>query len=354
MSIPTVNFQKMDLRAASDHEYECLGKFKNILNKEYLPDDPPVPLDEQIQNWKNIPAFVEFVAYAGWDASQSEIVAYCDMAIEDTGSNEHIAFFRTEVLPEYRCQGLGRHMLGMLLPFAKEHQRSLLMNWMNDRIAAASIFLERIGGRCGQEGRMNQLKVAELDRELVTRWLKQNEHLASEFEMGLWEEGFPDEHIEEIAALLQELANDQPRDDLEMEDMKFTPEIIREIEKNMFARGEQLWVLYVLDRANQNLVGWTEVSWNPNRPTILNQGFTAVDSTYRKKGLGRWLKAAMMEKILRDRPQVEFIRTRNANSNAPMLKINNEMGFKPYHALIAWQVNTDQVEIYLNNSTQDE
>ncbi|HKG54281.1 MAG TPA: GNAT family N-acetyltransferase, partial [Anaerolineales bacterium] len=281
----------------------------------------------------------------------SEILAYCDMGIEDTGSNEHIAFFRIEVLPEYRCQGLGRRMLGMLLPFAQDRKRSLLMIWMNDRVPAASIFLERMGGRRGQEGRMNQLKVSELDRDLITCWLQEGEPLQSEFDMGLWEGGFPDEHIDEIATLLQQLANDQPRDDLEMEDMKITPEIIHQVEKNMFARGEELWALYVLDRANQKLVGWTEVTWNPNRPMILNQGFTAVDSTYRNKGLGRWLKAAMMKKILQDRPQVEFIRTRNANSNAPMLKINNEMGFKPYHAFIAWQVNTEQVENYLSKNT---
>jgi mycothiol synthase len=58
----------------------------------------------------------------------------------------------------------------------------------------------------------------------------------------------------------------------------------------------------------------------------------------------------MMQKILQERPQVQFVRTRNANSNAPMLRINNEMGFKPYHSFTAWQVPVEQVEKYLNNS----
>src|SRR5215216_2695830 len=164
MSETIVNFQKIDLRAASDYEYECLGKFKNILNREYFPDDPPVPLEEQIQNWRSIPEFVEIDGYIGWNDSRSEILAYCDTGLENIGSNEHIAFFRIEILPPYRCQGLGRQMLGMILPFAKEHQRSLLMIWTNDRIPAAAVFLERIGARRGQEGRVNQLKVSELDR----------------------------------------------------------------------------------------------------------------------------------------------------------------------------------------------
>jgi hypothetical protein len=222
------------------------------------------------------------------------------------------------------------------------------MVWSNDRVPAAATFLERIGGRRGQEGHVNQLKVSELDRDLMVRWLKQNEHLATEFEIGLWERVFPEERLEEIAAQLQKLANDQPRDNLEIEDMKFTPEMLREFQQNMLATGEQRWTLYVLDRSNQKLVGWTEVYWHPDRPMILNQGFTAVDAIYRNKGLGRWLKASMMKNLLEERPEVEFIRTRNANSNAPMLKINDEMGFKPYNSITAWQIRATDVENYLN------
>lgn len=344
----TIDFQQIDLRAASEHEYKSLAEFKNKLDKEFFPDDPPAALEERIQDWKHIPSFVEYVAYIGWNRSRSGVIAYCECGIEHTGSNEHVAYFRIEVLPEYRCQGFGRQMLGMILPFVKKHNRSLLMVWSNDRVPAAATFLERIGGRRGQEGRVNQLKISELDRDLIDRWLKQNEHLASEFELGLWTGEFPEDRLEEIAALLQKLANDQPRDNLEIEDMKFTPEMIREMQQNMLATGDQRWMLHVLDRSNQKLVGWTEVYWHPNRPMILNQGFTAVDATYRNKGLGRWLKATMMKKILEERPQVEFVRTRNANSNAPMLKINDEMGFKPYNSITAWQINAEQIENYLN------
>lgn len=344
-----VNFEKIDLRSASEQEYQYLAKFKDILDKEYFPDDPTAPLEERIQDWKNIPEFVELAAYVGWNASRTEIIAHSENAIEHTESNKHIAYFRIEVLPTYRCQGLGRQMLEMMIPFVKEHNRSLLMIWSNSRVPAATTFLERIGGRRGQEGHVNQLKVSELDRELMSRWLSQSEHLVNEFEMGLWQGRFPEEHFEEIVALLEKLANDQPRDDLEMEDMKITPEMVRQVEDNILARGEEIWTLYALDRSNQKLVGWTEVYWNRNRPTLLNQGFTAVDETYRNKGLGRWLKATMMQKILRERPEVEFIRTRNANSNAPMLKINNEMGFKPYNSITAWQIHIEQVENYLSN-----
>jgi mycothiol synthase len=67
-------------------------------------------------------------------------------------------------------------------------------------------------------------------------------------------------------------------------------------------------------------------------------------------GLGRWLKAAMIDKALRERPQVKRIRTGTADSNAPMLRINYELGFKPYLSVCTWQVETAKVLAYLGRS----
>ena len=49
--------------------------------------------------------------------------------------------------------------------------------------------------------------------------------------------------------------------------------------------------------------------WNPNRPELLGQGMTGVFPQYRNRGLGRWLKAAMLDKVLKERPQVKYVRT---------------------------------------------
>jgi mycothiol synthase len=85
----------------------------------------------------------------------------------------------------------------------------------------------------------------------------------------------------------------------------------------------------------------------PTRAEFVFQGNTGVFPAYRNRGLGRWLKAAMLEKVVRERPQVRFVRTDNADVNAPMLKINNKLGFEPYLAETFWQVETEKVQAYL-------
>lgn len=338
----------MDLRNASKDEYVALSKFKNILNCEYRPDDPPIPLEENLQGWKNLPQFIEYEAYALWDTTHSDIIAYCDIFIYNTGDNEHLADLQIEVLPSYRNQGISRQALKLILPFVKNHNRTLLTSFTSDRISESTIWFERLGARRGLRMNLHQLKLSEFDKTWVQRWLEQSKQKRSDFELFLVEGTYPDNIIDEIAELYQEVVNDEPREDLEIEDMNFTPQILREIEQNIFAKGDKRWVMYLRDAANGHVAGLTEVFWNPNRPMILNQGFTGIYPSYRNRGLGRWLKAEMMNKILTDRPEVEFVRTRNANSNAAMLKINHEMGFQPYISNTVWQVETARVEQYLN------
>jgi GNAT superfamily N-acetyltransferase len=328
-----------------------LNAFRNVIRREENPDDPPIPLEEDMQSANNIPSFVEVEFHALWNEVGTEVLAICESAIYHTGDNEHMADFNIEILPEYRRKGFGNKALSLIVKFAKKHNRRLLVTFSTNRTPAATVFLEKLGARKGMASHTNQLKVSEFDRSLVPAWLTHSQPLKSEFKLGLLDGPYPDEYLNDIAALYQEVANDQPRDDLEMEDMKYTPEFLRDIEKNIFAKGDHRWTLYLTDLANHKVVGLTEVSWSPNRAMILYQGFTGVYPEYRSKGLGRWLKAEMMQKILSERPEVEFIRTTNSNSNAPMLKINVEMGFKPYLANTIWQVETEQVEKYVLERT---
>jgi GNAT superfamily N-acetyltransferase len=206
--------------------------------------------------------------------------------------------------------------------------------------------MSRMGATKGLESHIHQLRLSEFNHALGQQWIARGNEHAGAFELGCWSGGYPEEELEAIAALY-EVMNQQPRDQLTVDDVHVTPAQLRQMEHYARANGSEQWTMYVRDQASSTLAGFTEVRWNPQRPEIVQQGNTGVFPVYRNKGLGRWLKAAMVHKIVREHPEIRFIRTSNADSNGAMVKINEELGFKPYMATCLWQVETEQAGNYL-------
>jgi GNAT superfamily N-acetyltransferase len=348
---PNIKIQPLDPNIATQEEFAALNQHNNRIRLERLPDDPPIPLDESIQNLKNTPPFVDLHAWTAWDLEKSEITGYAFVAFLKMEENKHLAQFEITVLPGSRRQGLGRHLLSLIAEATQKENRRLLLTNSNDRIPAGEAFLLRIGAKKGLVGHTNQLRIVDLDRGLISRWLERGQGNRADFELGFWDGPYPEDQIQQVADLY-EVTNQQPFGDLEIEDMHMTPEQLRQTEKNNLARGNQRWTFYIIDLATGKFAGYTETIWNPNRPELLRQDMTGVLPQYRNNGLGRWLKAAMLDKVLSERPQVKYVRTGNADVNAAMLKINHELGFKPYTADALWQVELEKVQEYLSNTAK--
>jgi GNAT superfamily N-acetyltransferase len=98
-------------------------------------------------------------------------------------------------------------------------------------------------------------------------------------------------------------------------------------------------MLCAVDDATGRFVGYTELGFWPWDPHKGNQGDTGVHPAHRNLGIGRWLKAAMLQRLLRERPEVRYVTTGNAGSNRPMLAINVALGFRPHVIGGYWQLN---------------
>jgi GNAT superfamily N-acetyltransferase len=346
MSIDALQVTAIDLRNATQREYEALSAFQNALQAERIPEDPPTPLSEHLNWWKHAPEMVCHQGWIVWNDEGTSIIADAGATFRRTNDNQHVMDFGIGVLPAYRRQGLATRILAAVADYTQQQGRRLLISNTNDRVPAGGAFLQSLGAERSLETHLNQLAIDELNRDLVNQWLQHAPERSSGFELGFWEGPYPEADLEAIANL-HGVMNTAPRGTLDVEDFHVTPAMLRDWEQMMLRNAEKRWTTYVRERATGAFAGFSEVFWNPHTEHLLWQGATGVFPHYRQHGLGKWLKAAMIERVLRELPTVRYIRTGNADSNVPMLKINYELGFKPFMADYIWQVDLAKVQAYL-------
>ena len=342
-----LRIEQFDWRHASTQAYAALNRFNNQTRAEVYPEDTPISLEEEMASWRNRPPTWVSELWVAWHGG--EIVGTGRVFFRRAEDNRHVAEFSLNVLPRHRRQGLGRELLSRLMDLPLAEGRTSLLAWTTDRVPAGDAFMERLGARHGMLERVSQLELSDLNRERLDLWLRRAPERAAGFALDFHAGAYPNADIQAIVGLLH-VMNDAPRVGLELEDERLTVEDVRGWQTWRAERGVVSWTLFAREQSTGRLAGFTETFWHPQRPALLQQGGTGVWPDYRNKGLGRWLKAAMIEKVMRDLPQVKRIRTDNANSNAPMLKINYDLGFKHYLTNSAWQVETQRVCAYLAES----
>jgi mycothiol synthase len=344
-----LQIRSVDIKTASQADYAAFTAFANQMRAERLPNDPPRSLEETIQQAQNIPPIVDVLIWVIDSPNNDGFAATGSVEIIRLEQNQHVAQFSLEVLPEFRQQGLATELLGKIVEVAEQENRTLMITGTNDRIPAGEAFMHKLGAEKALQTHTNQLELSELNPDLVQEWIAKAPERASGFELLFWDGPYPEEHLQAMADL-HYVMNSAPRGSMKVENFTMTPELLRQIEGMMFASGGKRWTLVAQEKSSGRFAGFTELSWNSKRGQILNQQGTGVLPEFRNFGLGRWLKADMLDRVLKELPEARFVRTGNADSNAPMLNINHALGFKPYIAEAQWQIETAKVREYLGNS----
>ena len=156
-------------------------------------------------------------------------------------------------------------------------------------------------------------------------------------------EAVPEELWADYAPQLSSMLNTIPFEQMDHGEIVVTPDQFRE----WYARAELTGGVQctVMTREPDGVIsGITDTMWAPYHRTIVYQQFTGVRPDARGRGLGKWIKAAMLRHLRELYPDLEWMATDNAGSNAPMLKINRAMGFRPYRQGSYYQMTRDELE----------
>jgi len=87
----------------------------------------------------------------------------------------------------------------------------------------------------------------------------------------------------------------------------------------------------------------TDMFQSESNPTYAYVRLTGVRPEYQNRGLGKWLKAAMMLDLRQNDPGVRFVDTNNFNNNRPMLSINDRMGFELFEQFVFYKISADDL-----------
>lgn len=343
-----LTLKPFNLQTTTDSEWLMINTLFNRRRAESAPDDPPEPLTDTVNSFRHLPAMIDAQRWFIWQGNNP--IATANAAVMKVESNQHILDFELYVRPEWRRHGLATELLKGIVNQAHVKERTTLLTNSTSTIPAGEAFLTRIGAQMGLALQENQLLLTTVDRALVANWIAKAQARASDLELICWMGALPTSELTALTVMMGAM-NSAPRDDLAFEDFAYTPEILRQDDESLIARGIERWFMVVRDPATGAYAGFTELFWRASDPETMRQGDTGVMPAYRNRGSGRWLKAAMLQKVLTERPQVKTIRTGNAASNAAMLKINHELGFTLHKTMKIWQVERSAVEAYLQQET---
>jgi GNAT superfamily N-acetyltransferase len=322
-------------------EAKALGRFHQLMQSERFPEDPLTPLELVMRRMRHRPESMEakdWLVKAG-----DEFVAAGWMARWKNESNAHWRDAWIGVHPEHRRRGIASRLLRRIVDTVADDPDVIFGSNSNDRVFAGGAFHRTLGASEGLDNRTSELRTAEIDRAMVAEWSKID---PAGYRL-VWVDGnVPDDLIPNVIVAYDTM-NTAPRGDLQFGDWHTTAEEIRDWDRIRTANGGVRRLLLAIHEPTGETAGFTEVNRHPMTPWVVGQQGTAVVPAHRSHGIGKWIKARMLERVLREWSDARFIRTGNAYSNAPMLSINDRLGFRVVLSVMVWQTKLADARTYL-------
>lgn len=303
-----------------------------VVETEEMPGDPPTPPAVRIADWRLVstrrPEF-------RWILRDDNGIAAVAVSSYDLEENLENGFGHIHVHPAKRGRGYARAIATPMLDRLEDAGRIRFNTWIKEGEPAEQI-ARHVGLKSVYREKRSRLLIADIDIDLMESWIEQAGLRASDYELVYLQSPLPEDVVQKFCDLTS-VMNTAPREDLVVDDETLSVETWRETEANVIASQCRLHNLIAVHRPTGDFAGFTQIKTQDLQPELGWQWNTGVDPAHRNKGLGRWLKAAMIKRVMELHPELERIDTWNAGSNEPMLNINVAMGFRPVHVSNAWQ-----------------
>ncbi|NEA63465.1 GNAT family N-acetyltransferase [Streptomyces sp. SID12488] len=246
---------------------------------------------------------------------------------------EHLAELEISVHRAERRQGVGTRLLEAAVTAARSDGRRSVVAQAEDD-SPGDRFLADRGFRRVLALTYARLVLTDADLAEITR-LAELPHPG--YRLTSWEGAVPPELARSYADSRRAM-DDMPMEDTDYGTVVWDVDRVLAAAETVAGRGDLLHTVAALDRADGSVVGFSELVVPGNGQGDGQHYGTAVLPEHRGRGLGRWMKAASIRRARHRHPGLTGLLTDTATGNAPMLGINDELGYVPTHRAAEYQL----------------
>ena len=273
-----------------------------------------------------------------WAArAQGRIVGTATAAFPER-ENRQLTITKVRVPPDLRRKGIGTALLRATLADMRSERRGTVTGQGLKVGGDGEKWASALGFRKVQDFVLQTLVVADIDSDL---W----EVPAPEgFGAERWS-GAASESLVAGYARARTAITDAPRDKSSLKFPEWNVERVRKHEADARRRGCELRTVIAVDESSGTVAGLTQMELRPSRPDFGYQLDTAVLPQFRGRGLGRFIKAAMMRWLIADRPDIERVATNTDASNVHMIRVNHEIGYVTDNVVTDVEAHVDALDL---------
>jgi GNAT superfamily N-acetyltransferase len=221
----------------------------------------------------------------------------------------------------HRRRGVGARLLDATRERLKADRRTRLKSGVLFG-SPAQAFARWAGARPTQVEVHNVLDLTAVDLDALDAYARP----PAPYTVVSWIDACSDGLVEAFAAAHTAM-DDAPRGNEPYDDSAWTSARVRDVERRWAALGHTTLSVAAVHGPTGEIGGYTQLLLT-GRPTTAVQEDTGVSRAHRGHGLGRVLKAANLLALTAHSPAIRTVVTWNAESNAHMLAINHELGFR--------------------------
>lgn len=236
--------------------------------------------------------------------------------------------------PALRRRGIGRQLFDATVVLAREHGRTALVGSVSAPLdestgwTDSTGFGDMVGGQRLLTNIQRRLDLADIDVEREDHLYAEASAAAHDYRLVHWTDAAPEKYIADLARLEGRINADVPHGDAEVEVKQVDTARMRRWEDERVAAGMTMLTLAVQPRDGGRLAGYTQLRVLRNHQGFAGLPITLVDPDHRGHRLGLLLKIAARRLLAREQPRIRAVVTNNAADNAPILAINDRLGYR--------------------------